>query len=231
MFIVGVRFRVHLFIASDVKATTCLRADAAINEVVRLVWERMAFAQCDRAGHAIARRFGTGLFATQAAGVFFLGLTVSFNCLLRVRLANRCCRVDGLYMRFRDLYVKSIRLDKGICLLPCLANVVRRHRVNYGRDEGSHFLNYVSGNVRREGVFVVSGHIGHRVALRPIFVAHPNSLPRVVGHGHVNQANARIRIFCARVSEVNAYLGDHDGEFTQASEDRCFGVFCVRLVI
>lgn len=210
VFIVGVRFRVHFLVAGNVEAAARLRADAPINEVIRLVREGVTFAQGDRARHAVARRFGAGLFTAQATSVFFLCLPMGLHCLFRVRFANRCRCVDGPNVRFRHFYVKSVRLNKGVRLLPCPTNVIRRYGVDHGRDQGSHFLDHVSGHVRWEGVFVVSGNIRHRMTFRPILVTHTNCFPRIVGHRHVNQANARVRIFCARVSEVNAYLGNHD---------------------
>lgn len=174
----------------------------------------MTFAQGDRTGHAITRRLSAGRLAAQATSVLFLGLPMSLHRLLRVRFADRRRCVNGLHVRLRNFHVQGVRLDERVCFLPGLINVTRRYRIDHGRNQGTHFLNHVSGNARRFSVLVMGSNVRYRVALRSVFVANPNCLTWVFSNGYVNQAYARIRILGAGVGEVNSYLSDYHRQFT-----------------
>lgn len=211
MLVISIRLRVHLFVPRHVEATARLRANAAVNEAIRLVRQGVALAKSDRARDAIARRFGAGLFTQETACVLFCSVAVGLHRLLRVRFTNGRCRVNGLNVRSRDLCVKCVRLNEGVRLLPSPTNVARRHRVNDSRDQGANFFHHIGSDTRRLRVIVVGGYVCHRVALRPVFVANPNCFTRVIGNGHVNQANARVRVYGAGVGEINASLGNYYG--------------------
>ncbi len=171
MFIIRNRLSVKVLVRRVVYTATGLRANTAINKNVRLIRQRVTFTQCHRARDTVTRRLSAGRLTVATASVLVSGDTVSFHRLLRVGLAHRRRRVNGLHVRARYLSVKSVRLHARVRLGALLCNVLRRHRVNNCSDVSPNYLNVIRGLTRRLRVLIMSSNVSYGVYFGAVLAA------------------------------------------------------------